>query len=405
MSLTNACTEVGAVINRARSLFATSPEPPIAAGAAAAALRRAAEGSVGARSQMSTLSGDLIDQHAAFVARSAPALTASAQADVAVGSQLQNAALLTRSGASQLDALAAENRATTAAAAGARSPAAQRAVLTALKGQVSRAQAIVGSAQQAATQLAAGIRTARYRAPTGGPGPDDQIVDADAKKRGGIQLVDNRTGPAPAAPPQPGQPFAPGDPFVGDPRFGQWENVPPPPPYVGTPPPLKPETRRFPDDTPLKVGPTTGMYTPGKTWIGDIDPPMVKGEEEYRFRMSGQQATTITRMVNDNGGWHQQRWVQNLYEYQRNTSYSVSGDIGLRGIDGQGGDFGGLPPIQTIDHDWKPISLPQIAVLSANNAGTTYYLPDGCGGTIKFDGGVSIDPGAPPSIPVMRRPR
>ena len=309
------------MIGRARSLFGTDSEPPSAANAAASALHRANDRSVGARSQMSGLSGALFDQHTAFLGRSAPALTASAQADAAVGSQLQNAALLTRSGASQLEALAAENRATSATASGARSPAAERAVLTALKGQVSRTHATVESAQQAATQLASGIRSLRYPPPAGGHQPDDQIVDDDTKRRDGIQLVDNTTGPVPAAPPpQPGQPFKPGDPFVGDPRFGQWEDVPLPPPYVGSPPPLKPEMRPFPDGTPLKVGPTTGMYTPGKTWIGDIDPPMFNGQEEYRFRMSGQQATTITRTVNENGVWQQQRWVQNMYEFQRNTS-------------------------------------------------------------------------------------
>ncbi|GAC1407691.1 MAG: hypothetical protein NVS4B6_21090 [Mycobacterium sp.] len=64
---------------------------------------------------------------------------------------------------------------------------------------------------------------------------------------------------------------------------------------------------------------------------------------------------------------------------------------------------GGLPPIQNIDHDWKPITLPQIAALSADNADTTFYLPDGCGGTVKFNGGVSVNPANP--IPIMTRPR
>ena len=81
------------------------------------------------------------------------------------------------------------------------------------------------------------------------------------------------------------------------------------------------------------------------------------------------------------------------------------GDVGLKQLGGDGGDIGGLPPLQNIDHDWKPISLPQIATLSANDADTTYYLPGGCGGSIRFDGGVSPNPANPSPIPIMTRPR
>jgi hypothetical protein len=212
----------------------------------------------------------------------------------------------------------------------------------------------------------------------------------------------------PPAPPQAGQAPDPTNPFIDDSRFGHWENVPPPPPYVGAnPPPLRPSYRPFPDSTPMTVGPTTGMYTPGKTWIGDIDPPAVQSQEEYRFRLAGLQATTVTRMVNENGYSQQQRWVQNVYEYQRNTSIVFGGDVGMRGIEGEQGDIGGLPPLQNIDRTWKPISLGQIANLSANNMDTTYYLPDECGGTVKFLGGVAATGlgSAPPNPPIMTRPR
>jgi hypothetical protein len=214
-------------------------------------------------------------------------------------------------------------------------------------------------------------------------------------------------GPQVAGPWQAGQAPDPTDPFIDDPRFGHWEDVPPPPPYTGAaPPPLQPQYRPFPDGTPHKIGPTTGMYVPGKTWIGDIDPPAVQGQEEYRFKLAGQQATTTTRTVNDNGHPQQQRWVQNVYEYQRNTSIAFGGDVGLKGIEGEQGDIGGLPPIQNIDQAWKPISLPQIAGLSGNNAGTTYYLPDGCGGSVTFAGGVPQgSSGLPPRPPVMTAPR
>ena len=182
----------------------------------------------------------------------------------------------------------------------------------------------------------------------------------------------------PRNPLTPGRPADPADPFVGNPNFGQWEPVSGSPtgPYA----PLKPEYRPLADDTPLKVGPTTGMYVPGQTWEG------------YRFRIAGTEATDITRVVNPSGEPQVQRWVGNVYEYQRNTSTSA------------GGDLVGLPPIQNIDHDWKPISLSQIATLSAGNAGTTYYLPDGCGGSVSFIGGSHENRGGP-QTPIMTRPR
>ncbi|HEV7421959.1 MAG TPA: EspA/EspE family type VII secretion system effector [Mycobacterium sp.] len=188
----------------------------------------------------------------------------------------------------------------------------------------------------------------------------------------------------------PGRPADPTDPFVGDPNFGQWETVSTSP--TGPYPPVKSEYRPFLEDIPLKIGPTTGMYVPGQTWIADEDAPIVQYKEGYRFRIAGTEATDITRVVNVNGETQVQRWVGNVYEYQRNTSTVP------------GGDLGGLPPIQNIDHNWKPISLPEIATLSANNSGTTYYLPDGCGGTVDFVGGV-VEGNGPPRTPIMTRPR
>lgn len=188
----------------------------------------------------------------------------------------------------------------------------------------------------------------------------------------------------------PGRPADPADPFVGNPNFGQWETVPLP--KTGPYAPLKPEYRPFSEDIPLKVGPPTGMYVPGQTWVADEDAPIVQFKEGYRFRIAGTEATDITRVVNVNGETQVQRWVGNVYEYQRNTSTVP------------GGDLGGLPPIQNIDHTWKPISLPEIATLSAQNATTTYYLPDGCGGTVDFVGGTVVG-GGPPQTPIMTRPR
>jgi hypothetical protein len=221
----------------------------------------------------------------------------------------------------------------------------------------------------------------------------DELGDKD--KPGGPQpITDPHKADAPPEPPQAGQPVGPTTPWwVGDNRFGHWEDVPPAPPYVGaSPPPLKDRYDPFPPGNPGVVGPSTGMYTPGQSWIGDIDPPAVVGQEGYKFRIAGFDHTTTTRMVNINGQWQQQRWVQNVYEYQRNTSYAA------------GGDLAGLPPIQNIDQTWKPISIPQVAQLSANNPSVTYYLPNDCGGTTNFQNGAAPVSGTPPT-PVMTKPR
>ena len=237
------------------------------------------------------------------------------------------------------------------------------------------------------------------------PSPDDTIIGDN--KHNPIQTVDNKTEPEPEPGDEPGVPN-PANSVIGDKRFGHWENVPPPPPHTGLqPPPLQAQYRPFPDGTPSKVGPTTGMYTPGQTWIGNIDPPAVQGQEGYRFTLAGEQATTVTRNVYDNGRWQQQRWVQNVYQYQRNTSMVFGGDVGMKGIEGKGEfDIGGLPPIQNIDTDWKPISLHQIAALSGGNSGTAYYLPDGCGGAVTFiDGLPQGSSGLAPRGPIMTAPR
>lgn len=261
-----------------------------------------------------------------------------------------------------------------------------------------RAGTLAALDQQAAGKIAAaggGVSALGFdEKPGDGGGADDRTT----------RPLDVREGAEPPPPPQPGSSADPRDWAVGDERFGHWEDVPPPPPYVGQPPPLKPEYRPYPDGTPLKDGPSTGMYTPGKSWIGDIDPPAMQYDEAYKFRLAGTEATTTTRMVNENGHWQQQRWVQNVYESQRSTRFSVGGDIGLRPLDPGGeSDLGGLPPIQNLNQDWKPISLPEIAVLSAKNMDTTYYLPDGCGGTVNFEGGVPVTGAHTPKIPVIVR--
>jgi hypothetical protein len=329
VSIEAACAQTEEMIARARSLFAADAQPSDAPTQAAASLQRGAQETVATRQPMSALSGVLADRQRAFVEEISDRLGAASHADIVLGAQLHRAAALTEVGRRRLDGLAALARANTVAASSAKSPAAQRAILANLKSLTTQTQDVVRTARQGAAEVADGIRALTYPARRGAAdGPDDRIVGDDRSGQGSVQMVDDKKLAPPPPPPRPGQPVDPTNPFVGDSRLGHWEDVPPAPPYVGAPPPLKDEFRRYPDGTPLKVGPTTGMYTPGKSWIGDIDPPAVQGQEEYRFRLAGTDATTTTRMVNDNGQWVQQRWVQNVYEYQRNSSVTFGGDVG-----------------------------------------------------------------------------
>lgn len=200
----------------------------------------------------------------------------------------------------------------------------------------------------------------------------------------------------------PGQPVDPANPFIGDLRFGHWEPVIAPP-YTGTaPPPLTRRYRPFPEGTPLKTGGTTGWYTPSRSWAAD--PPYAQLQEQYRFRIVGVEETTSTRMVRQNGRWQQERWVQNVYEYQRNTQMHFSGDVSVRRTRG---DIGGLTVAPYIDYEWKPLGPNEIAALSAKNPSTTYYVPDGCGGQFTYEAGVARGgmSGLPPAQPIMTRPR
>ncbi len=277
----------------------------------------------------------------------------------------------------------------------------ERILMAVIQKGLTRLQEIVQRSNGALNSIGEEIR---------GIGDEYQALDSqNLGKRDGsgepvtARAVDFKAGPATEPPPiMPGRPVDPADPFIGDQRFGHWEAVIAPPYTGSTPPPLTDQYRPFPGGTPLKTGGTTGWYTPGKSWVADE--PYAQLQEEFRFRIAGTEATTYTRMVNENGAWQQERWVRNVYEYQRNTQMLFGGDVTFKGTDG---DLGGIPAIPKIDHDWKPIALNQIATLSAQNTGTAYYLPDGCGGQFTYQGGVPIGglSGLPPSPPIMTRPR
>jgi transposase len=154
------------------------------------------------------------------------------------------------------------------------------------------------------------------------------------------------------------------------------------------------------------AGPS-GFYVPGgKPWADDSAAPMMYETEQYRFRISGEDYTGYTRMV----GGQQQQWVQYTYDAQRYTQVNVGAQAwapkGPNEITGElggivTGGMGGATPPPKIEA-WRPMSLQEIAVRSAQSPAATYYIPDGCGGKFNFQGGVPVGGIAPPpTIPSM----
>ncbi|WP_218565228.1 type VII secretion target, partial [Mycobacterium xenopi] len=191
----------------------------------------------------------------------------------------------------------------------------------------------------------------------------------------------------------------PRNPFVGDERFGHWQDVVPPP-YVGNPPP--PWTGHRPMHS-MPSGGSTGFYMPGgKTWADDNAPPFGYLQEQYQFRISGEDYTSYTRTMNG----HQQQWVQYTYEAQKITQINVGGEVWTqKGPNETTGELGGVstggiaginPPPNI--GQWEPITLHDIASLSVANPTVTYYMPDICGKQFAFINGVATGGYAPPPV-------
>jgi hypothetical protein len=151
-----------AAVRRARSLFASSPEP-LPAGSP---LEQAAESTLGVGQRTAGLSGALVDRHRDFVGQQAHHLSNAGHTDTTLASRLSSAARLTQNGAHQLDTIVEETRTLTRAAAAARTPADQRMVLAALRSRVAAADTVVTTTQQQASAIANGIRGLDYT--TGG---------------------------------------------------------------------------------------------------------------------------------------------------------------------------------------------------------------------------------------------
>ena len=159
MSVAQAAAEVQAVIDRARSLFGSSPEPVTQAGGA---LQTAGRSVADAGERAAELSGDLINRHRAFVTTQSQRLTNANGTDTALRTQLSAAATATETGARQLDAIAAQTRTIAQAAETAQSPAAQRTILATLRSQVAQVNEVVSATRQQAGDIAGQIRALNY---------------------------------------------------------------------------------------------------------------------------------------------------------------------------------------------------------------------------------------------------
>jgi len=198
MPLALMVNRTGSVIEHARSLFAgAGSAPAIGPEASGVSLQRASEATRTAATHASPLSGQFVDGHRGFASRAQTGLNVSGQADAALATQVARASAVVQSGASQLEAIAAEHAQTRALAAGARTPAAQRAVVTALRSQAERTDTVVASTLENAQRSA-----------------------------GNIQAIDWKTGPAPQSPapegPGPVSPYPLPDPDIPIPEGKEW---------------------------------------------------------------------------------------------------------------------------------------------------------------------------------------
>ena len=204
MSIVQACADTEAAITHARSLFGSSSsiEVPNSATEITGAAQTAAAG----RDRTLEMAGGAgMPAYRAMVDRSIPPLTTASTSDAGLTTQLVTAAAVSKAGATQLDAVAAQTRTISAVAPAARTAADQRAILGALRGQMQQASQVVQTTQQQAGGTATQIHSLKYPNDNPATGPDDQILgDTGPAGAGRVQAVDSKQdGPPPAPGPQP----------------------------------------------------------------------------------------------------------------------------------------------------------------------------------------------------------
>lgn len=280
----------------------------------------------------------------------------------------------------------------------AKSPAGAQLVMAAMDQHLSAMQGQLQTTKTQNQAVSATLRQAAggYQALSDGAkeSPADPTVRAASWRPGG---------PLPASPAPPAVPPVatdPRNPFIGDPRFGYWQDYVPPPYTGSTPPP--PAKQHVPWVDGPQGGPT-GFYTPGRTWIGDNDAPFAAYEQQYKFRIAGEDLTSYTQ-VGPTG--QMQRWVAYTYEAQEFQNVKLNGDIWVKTApDASQGTLGGVATggiggisVPPKIGPWQPITPAQIAVLSAANPSVQYYMPDPCGQQFTFVDGVATGGNAPGPI-------
>ena len=168
-SLQQAAAQALAAVQRAQALFGLHAEAPATSEPSlAGAVRPLAD----AGQRTSTLSGVLVDNHRSFVDATTHTLERNDETDRRLNQALTRAATVTRRGRAQLDAIVARTRSLAAAAMSTRDPAGGRALLQALRTEVSQANSVVTAARGQASGIAGQIHALDYRA-GGGTRPAD----------------------------------------------------------------------------------------------------------------------------------------------------------------------------------------------------------------------------------------
>jgi hypothetical protein len=252
MSVVQACADAEAAIARARSLFGATGglNVPNSATEITGAVQTATAG----RDRTVDMAGGAgMPAYREMVDRSIPPLTTASTSDAGLTTQLVTAAAVTNAGATRLDSIAAQTRTISAAAPAARTAADQRAILTAVRGQLQQASQVVQTTQQQAGAAGTQIHSLNY--PKDAPGSsgdgvkplDDTIVGGQPTGTPVVQAAGFGPGgapldPAPAPAPPPNQPGT--SPFL--PTWEQSMVQPPgPPPQPPAPTPGGPPSPPF----------------------------------------------------------------------------------------------------------------------------------------------------------------
>jgi hypothetical protein len=184
MSVVQACADAQAAIARARSLFGSSSSIDVPN--SAAEITGAAQTAAAGRDRTADMAGGAgMPAYREMVDRAIPPLTTASTSDAGLTTQLVTAAAVSKAGATQLDGIAAQTRTISAAAPAARTAADQRAILTALRGQLQQASQVVQTTQLQAGAAATQIRSLKYP------------KDAPASSGDGVQALDDGKKPPP----------------------------------------------------------------------------------------------------------------------------------------------------------------------------------------------------------------